>query len=243
LQGLIKTNEARLLSNPRMTVLSGRTAGFLVGGQIPIPSGSTTNASGTSTTIAFKDFGILVNVIPVASVNGVVTMRIYTSVSQLDNTIGFNFPGSNSTIPGFSLRTAVSEVTVQPGGSIAIGGLISNDVTRLVQRIPFLSKIPVLGSLFTSRRFQRNQTELMFFVTPQVMPNPLSPGETAPVTVFSGSDNNGTPGFGTGSIQANGATSRSVSDGRLGFPPAAGGGNVTGSTNTNAPGGGSGSSQ
>lgn len=244
LRGLVNNNQARLLSNPRMTVLSGRTAGFLVGGQIPIPSGSTTNQAGTSTTIVFKDFGILVNVIPVASSNGVVTMRIYTSVSDIDSTVGgFNFPGSDTTIPAFTVRTAVSEVTVQPGGTIAIGGLISNNVTRIVQRVPFLSKLPILGSLFTSRNFQRNQTELVFFVTPFVMPNPLRAGETAPVTVFAGVDNGGTPTFGTGSVQAGGATTRTVSDGRLGFPPAAGGSNVTGSTGTGGPAGGSAGSQ
>ena len=244
LQGLINNNKARLLSHPRMTVSSGRTAGFLVGGQIPIPSGSTTNQSGTTTTIAFKDFGILVNIVPVANPDGVVTMRIYTSVSQIDNTVGFNFPGSSSVIPGFTLRTAVSEVTVPANGTIAIGGLIQNNITRIVQSVPFLSKIPILGSLFKSRSFQRNESELVFFVSPRVLPNPLAPGETAPVTVFEGIDNGGTPTFGTGGIQNGTATTRAASDGRLGFPPpTAAGSNVTASTGTNGPGGGSAGNQ
>jgi pilus assembly protein CpaC len=76
-----------------------------VGGQIPVPEGSTTNENGTTLTLAFKDFGILVNVVPVANPDGVITMRILTDVSQIDSTIGFNFPGSSTLIPGFTKRT------------------------------------------------------------------------------------------------------------------------------------------
>jgi pilus assembly protein CpaC len=77
------------------------------------------------------------------------------------------------------------------GGTIALSGLINNNITEAVRRVPVLSRIPILGSLFTSKSFQRNETELVFFITPRLLPNPLQPGQTAPVTVVSGLDNQG----------------------------------------------------
>jgi len=183
LRAVIESGSGRLLSNPHTTVLSSRTATFQVGGQVPVPVSITQTATGTTTGIEFKDFGVLVDVIPNATEDGVVTMRLRTEVSQPDYTIGFTpFPGA-SEIPGFSRRSTVTEVTVQPNGTIALGGLIQNSVTQLTRSIPLLSRLPILGSLFKSKRFQRNETELVIFVTPRVLPNTLAPGQTAPAGV------------------------------------------------------------
>ena len=179
LNALYSNGSARLLSNPRSTVLSGRTATFQVGGQVPIPSGSTSNQAGTSTTIIFKDFGILLEVNPVGNNDGVVTMRVRTEVSQPDPTLGIVPPGGGGLIPGFSRRQTVTEVVVGRGGTVALGGLIQNNVTQTISRVPILSNIPILGALFRSKQFQRNQTELVIFVTPRVLPNTLLPGTTA----------------------------------------------------------------
>jgi pilus assembly protein CpaC len=228
LRALVDNNNARILSNPRTTVLSGRTAGFLVGGQIPVPVGTTTNENGTTISIGFKDFGILVNVIPVANPDGVITMRVFTDVSQIDNSVGFDFPFGGSTIPGFTKRTAASEVTVQTGGTIALSGLMNNNVTQAVRRVPVLSRIPILGALFTSKSFQRNETELVFFITPRLLPNPLRPGQTAPVTVINALDNQGTPQYGTGALQVGASTlTPGSSDGRGDLGPVASGGGLT----------------
>lgn len=179
LNALYSTGNARLLSNPRTTVLSGRTATFQVGGQVPIPSGSTTNGSGTSTTIVFKNFGILLEVNPVGNNDGVVTMRVRTEVSQPDPTLGIVPPGGGGLIPGFSRRQTATEVVVGRGGTVALGGLIQNNITQTISRVPILSNIPILGALFRSKQFQRNQTELVIFVTPRVLPNTLPAGTTA----------------------------------------------------------------
>ncbi len=189
LNALYSDGSARLLSNPRTTVLSGRTATFQVGGQVPIPSGNTTNQSGTSTTIVFKDFGILMDVIPVANANGVVTMRLRTEVSQPDPTLGIIPPGGGGLIPGFSRRSTDTEVTVEPNGTLALGGLIQNNITKTISKVPILGDIPILGSLFRSKQFQRNQTELVIFVTPHVLANPLTPGQTAFVGAFAAGNN------------------------------------------------------
>jgi pilus assembly protein CpaC len=185
LKAVVESGNGRLLSNPHTTVLSSRTATFQVGGQVPVPVSITQTATGTTTGIEFKDFGVLVDVIPNATEDGVVTMRLRTEVSQPDYTIGFTpFPGA-SEIPGFSRRSTVTEVTVQPNGTIALGGLIQNSVTQLTTSIPLLSRLPILGSLFKSKRFQRNETELVIFVTPRVLPNTLTNGQTAPAGVVS----------------------------------------------------------
>lgn len=188
LRAVVETGNGRLLSNPHATVLSGRTATFQVGGQIPIPQAQTIGAAGQTTAIIFKDYGVLVDVVPSATADGVVTMRLRTEVSQPDYSTGFAVPGGG-TIPGFSRRAAVTEVTVPPRGTIALAGLIQHNVTELIRKVPVLSKIPILGALFTSRRFQRNETELVIFVTPRVLPNPLPVGISGPAAPYAVGNN------------------------------------------------------
>lgn len=224
LDALYSKGNARLLSNPHAVVNSGRRVSFQAGGQVPIPVASTVGSNGTTTGIEFKDFGVLVDVLPSANADGVVTMRIFTEVSQPDFANAVSPPGGGSPIPGFSRRATVTEVTVPPQGTIAISGLIQNNVTQSVSSIPVLSKIPIIGSLFRSKRFQRNETELIIFVRPRVLPNPLVPGQTAPYTPTQGIDNEGTPSFGTGARQVRGGglgtsatmTNRGVSNGGSG---------------------------
>jgi pilus assembly protein CpaC len=208
IRAVLDNGNARLLANPNTTVLSGRTATFQVGGQVPIPGSTTVTNSGSTTSIVFKDFGILIDIIPNARPDGVVTMRVRTEVSQPDFTLGVTPPGGGSPIPGFQRRSAVTEVTVQPNGTIALAGLMQNNARSLIRKVPILSKIPILGSLFTSKRFQNDETELAIFVTPRVLPNPLTNGATAPAgVVAAGNTTNvgtvmGNPGiasFNTGS--------------------------------------------
>ncbi len=176
----------RLLSNPRTTVLSGRTATFKVGGEVPIPGVTTLSGNGNATTsIVFKPFGILIDVTPISSDDGVVTLQVRAEVSQPDFSIGVVPPGGGGIIPGFSQRQAQTEVTIEPGGTLALAGLIQNNSRELVRKIPLLSKIPVFGALFTSKRYQKDETELMIFITPKVQANKLKPGTQAPASAAS----------------------------------------------------------
>ena len=182
----VTKGNARILSNPRTTVLSGRTATFKVGGEVPIPGVSTLSGNGNATTsIIFKPFGILMDVTPVVSDDGVITAQVRTEVSQPDFTIGVVPPGGGGIIPGFSQRQAQTEVTIEPGGTLALGGLISNNITQTRREIPLLSRIPVLGALFTSKRFQKNETELVIFVTPRLLETKLKDGQMAPARPYS----------------------------------------------------------
>ena len=178
-----RKDNVRLLSNPRTTVLSGRTATFQVGGQVPIPVSITQTATGTVTSISFKDFGVLVDVVPNATATGNVTMRLRTEVSQPDPTIGFTPFAGSSIIPGFIRRSTVSEVTIPRGGTIALGGLISTENRQLISKVPVLSSLPLIGSLFKSKRFVNNQSELVIFVSTRVINSPLENGSSAPAGV------------------------------------------------------------
>jgi pilus assembly protein CpaC len=186
--------DARLLSNPHTTVLSGRTATFKVGGEVPIPGISTLSGNGNATTsIIFKSFGILLDVTPVASDDGVITAQIRTEVSQPDFTIGVVPPGGGSAIPGFSQRQAQTEVTIEPGGTLVLGGLIQNNVSNARREVPLLSRIPVIGALFRSKRFLKNETELVILIRPRLLENKLKDGQQAPARPFSVGDSQSVP--------------------------------------------------
>ena len=135
LNALYTTGRARLLSNPRTTVISGRTATFQVGGQVPVPSLSSATATGTTTGITFKDFGILLDVTANANADGIVTMRVRAEVSAPDFSTGVTPPGGGSPIPGFTRRSTVTEVTTRPNGTLALSGLVSSDVTANITKI------------------------------------------------------------------------------------------------------------
>jgi pilus assembly protein CpaC len=183
LRAAIDKGDAHMLSNPRSTVLSGRTASFQAGGQAPIPTSISQDGTGnTLVQIEYKNFGVMMDVTPIANPDGTVTMRVRTDVTQIDPTLAQNI-GQGISVPGFTRRAATTEVTVPAGGSIALSGLIQNVMHKYAREIPLLSKIPVLGKLFSSTRYENDQSDLVIFVTPRVLPNPLTDGGTAPAAV------------------------------------------------------------
>lgn len=168
LKAMETKNQAKILSQPNATVLSGKQVTFQVGGQIPIPvSNSSTVSGGTLTqSVEFRDFGILMDVKPTVESAKSVNMIIKTEVSQPNFANAVNINGS--VVPGFDTRKSDTEVIVKDGQTLVIGGLIKHEDIKNEQALPILSKIPILGELFTSRSFQRNETELVIFVTPHV---------------------------------------------------------------------------
>lgn len=185
LRAQIDNGSAQLLANPRATVLSGRTASFQAGGQIPIPVDAQVSANGLTTVkVEFKDFGVLMDVTPIANEDGIITMRVRTDITQLDPNLGSITVAPGVSIPAFTRRAAVTEVTTRTGGTTALSGLITNDVREAARKVPLLGNIPILGKLFSSKRYQRNESDLVIFVTPRVLPNMLETGETAPSTAI-----------------------------------------------------------
>lgn len=170
---LIQEGFARLLSQPNMVTLSGDKASILVGGQIPIPI---SNLNG-SVSIEWKDYGVKLEITPEASLDGTITSRIKAEVSAIEWDSNHRIPISPSlTIPPIRMRKAETAIALSSGQTMAIGGLISNDITRDVIKIPFLGDLPVIGQLFRSTSFNKGETELVILVTPTIVdPQALVP--------------------------------------------------------------------
>jgi pilus assembly protein CpaC len=161
----------RVLAEPNLMVLEGQEGTILIGGEIPIPVPQQGTGNGSTVTIDYKPFGVQLGLKPTSITDDSITLGVAPEVSTLDFSNGVNVNGFR--IPAISTRRASSVVTLRPNQTIAIGGLIRNDVTQTIDAVPGLSKIPILGELFKSRNFQRNETELVILITPQT----LRPGE------------------------------------------------------------------
>ena len=165
-----QNNLMKLLAEPTLTASSGESASFLVGGEFPVPVGRTDN----QITIEFKKFGIGLDFTPVVMSGGRISMRIKTEVSEIANDESFQLRGGGDsgatlTIPGLRVRRAETTVELPSGGSLVIAGLIKEDVRQALNGIPGLMKLPILGALFKSRDYQKQQTELVVFVTPYLV--------------------------------------------------------------------------
>lgn len=164
LQAMEQKNLARTLSAPSAVVLSGQEARFNVGGEIPIPVATIAPGVGTTTAVEFRPFGLVLSVTPTVEPNGKINLRVNTEVSELDITIAVNIAGA--LIPGTRIRKASTQVELASGETLVMSGLVQRIQQEIVNKVPFLSKIPILGELFTSRKFQQGETELAILVTP-----------------------------------------------------------------------------
>ncbi|RJF85411.1 type II and III secretion system protein family protein [Sphingomonas cavernae] len=165
--GLVST-----LANPNLTALSGETASFLAGGEIPIPVSEGLG----SVSIEFKQYGVSLAFTPIVLADGRISMRVRPEVSQLTDAGSVKLNGF--TIPGFSTRRAETTVELGSGQSFMIGGLLSSNHNNSVDKAPFLGDLPVLGALFRSKRFKRAESELMIVVTPYLV-KPVSANQIA----------------------------------------------------------------
>ena len=171
LDALAQDGLVRVLAEPNLTVMSGRKASFLVGGQFPVPIPSGTN-SGVS--ITYKNFGVSLNFRPTVFSDGRISIHVAPEVSELSQQNAVTVPagnGSNATFVIPSLTVSRAETTVQLGSgqSFAIGGLLQDTINDGATGIPNASNIPILGALFRNDQFTRSQTELVIIVTPLIV--------------------------------------------------------------------------
>jgi pilus assembly protein CpaC len=152
----------QILAEPNLIAVNGKEASFLAGGQFPFPMVQPGNGF-TAVTIAFKDFGVKLNFTPVIMPNGNIHLKVSPEVSTLD--FGNALTISGFTVPALSTRKAETEFELQDGQSFVIAGLLDNRVTDLVDKIPGLGDIPILGYLFKSKNLQKNKSELMVLCT------------------------------------------------------------------------------
>jgi pilus assembly protein CpaC len=154
------------LAEPNLIAENGKEASFLAGGEYPYPvvqGGSDRN----TVTIQFKEFGVRLNFTPTIVGDDLVKIKVRPEVSSLDFSNALTMEGFR--VPAISTRRTETEVELQDGQTFAIAGLMNNTMTSQMQKIPGIGDIPVLGLLFRSKAAQKNQTELVVMITPQIL--------------------------------------------------------------------------
>jgi pilus assembly protein CpaC len=162
IQALQQKSLLQILAEPNLIAVNGKEASFLAGGQFPFPIVQPGQGF-TAVTISFKDFGVKLNFTPVIMPNGNIHLKVAPEVSTLDFANALTISGF--TVPALSTRKAETEFELQDGQSFVIAGLLDNRVTDLVDKIPGLGDIPILGYLFKSKNLQKNKSELMVLCT------------------------------------------------------------------------------
>ena len=173
LDALRANNLLRVLAEPNLTCISGEQASFLAGGEFPIPVPQS-NGGGTTITIDYKQFGVRLAFTPTVLGDGRVRLHVMPEVSDLDYTNGVQLNGF--TIPALTKRTLETTVELGEGQTLSLAGLLNNRVNASKNVTPLLGDIPVLGPLFRSVRYTRNQTELVVLVTPRLV-EAMNPGQ------------------------------------------------------------------
>ncbi len=175
IQGAIEQNRARILAEPTLVTISGERASFLAGGEVPIQQQLAT--AGTSLqSITFEPFGLRINLIPVLEENGVINLEIAPEERVLSASNSLTFVGSNTAIDSFTTRKTQTMVELKPGQELFIAGLIATNVGRELDMNPVLGEIPVLGALYRSKAFSKNESELVVSVRPEII-LPGTPGQ------------------------------------------------------------------
>ncbi len=170
LNALRQNGLSRMLAEPNLVAISGQTASFLAGGEVPIPVQQSGSATG-AITIEYHEFGILLSFTPTVVAGQIIRLHIMTEVSEAVPTqqIAGGFP-----VFTFTTRRVESTIECGNGQTFAIAGLLSEEIRATASKIPGLGDIPVLGALFSSTNYQKSNTELVVLVTPQLV-EPLDP--------------------------------------------------------------------
>ena len=180
LQAMERYGVARILAEPTVTAVSGESAKFTAGGEVPFPTGQNctvdpaTNRSICSAAISFRPYGVTLNFTPVVLAEGRILLRVATEVTEVDSTQTYNYGGAP--ISGFLTRKNETTVELASGASIASAGLIQTRSRQVLNGVPGLMNLPVLGAMFRSRDYQREESELMIVVTP-VLAKAVNPAD------------------------------------------------------------------
>ena len=161
------------LAEPTLVALSGETASFLAGGEFPVPVAQNSGGGGgggnnnTTLTVEWKPFGVSLAFTPTVLADGVINIIVAPEVSSIDPSASIVI--NNLTIPGLQVRRAKSVIELRDGESFALAGLIRKDFQDTIRQVPLLGSLPIIGSLFRSTGFQRDETELVIIVTPRLV--------------------------------------------------------------------------
>ena len=156
---LVENGDARLLAEPNLSCISGGTADFLAGGEVPIPIRDENGFP----SVEFKEFGIILRFAPLVDPDRFIRTDVQVEVSAVDQSIAV------LGVPGFLTRKSNTLMNLGEGQTMVIAGLVSRDDAKNVSKLPLLGQIPVLGELFKSRQFRRQKSELVILVTPRII--------------------------------------------------------------------------
>jgi pilus assembly protein CpaC len=157
----------KMLAEPTLTAISGEEANFVAGGEYPVPVSSNIDNGVRTVGIEFKKFGIKLNFIPVVLTEGRISLKVATEVSELTNEGAITLSGTK--ISALKTRQATTTLEMPSGGTMVLAGLIKDDVRQALSGSPGLMNLPVLGTLFRSKDFKRQQTELAIFIQPLIV--------------------------------------------------------------------------
>jgi pilus assembly protein CpaC len=163
LQALEQKGVIRTLARPNLVAVSGGKASFLAGGEFPYPVPQGFN----QISLEFRTYGVKLNFEPTVQDNGLIRLAVAPEVSQLDTANSIRINGVQ--VPGLITRKADTTVEIRDGDSLAIGGLFLHDYNNDLRQVPVLGSIPILGALFRSARWKRDETELVIIVTPRII--------------------------------------------------------------------------
>lgn len=163
IRALEEKGVAKILAEPNLIALSGETAEFLAGGELPIPVPQSGSGGEATISIQFKPFGVGLAFTPTVLADGLISLVAAPEVSSIDDSIAISFAGG--TIPGFKTSRAKTTVELRDGQAFAIAGLIQENFSDNISQFPWLGDLPILGVLFRSPDFQRRETELVVIVS------------------------------------------------------------------------------
>ena len=170
-------NVLRLLAEPNLVTTSGQEAHFLAGGQFPYPVPQPGNG-GSTITIQFQPYGVDLKFVPIVLGNGHIRLKVEPNVSELDFAHSISVNGT--TVPGLTQREVETTVEMGEGQTLALAGLLQDNISAANSQFPILGDLPIIGPLFRSVQYQRNETEVVILVTP-VLVHPMDPGDVTTV--------------------------------------------------------------
>ena len=172
LNALEERGLARRLAEPNLVALSGDTANFLAGGEYPIP---VPGAFAGQIAVDYKKYGISLAFTPTVLHGSLINLKIEPEVSQLDPSHNVTV-GQGIVVPALTVRRASSTIELKDGQSFVLAGLLANELSTAQQQLPWIGDVPVLGALFSSKSYQKQETDLVIVVTPHLV-NPTRPGD------------------------------------------------------------------
>jgi pilus assembly protein CpaC len=176
IKALQSKNLLQMLAEPNVMAINGKQASFVAGGEFPFPM-LQGGAGVGAVTIMFREFGVRLNFLPAVTPRGTIRLQVAPEVSSLDYAHAVTFQGF--TIPALATRRVVTEVELETGQSFVIAGLLDNETTENLNKIPGLANIPLFGKLFQTKSISRNNSELLVIVTPEIV-RPIPAGQPAP---------------------------------------------------------------